>query len=229
VDAASAQADLLWGLGFHDQAQSVLAKWVKDIEPFANDRWNRDQAVVLAHARLVAEWARMMTRAEHTDEAIRVLAEEYARCETPLNRRALSTLRTMLAWTLRAVGDVDGVINAGKEAFELALAEDAPWEIARALIVLGSTLLDLGETADAASALRKAAEVLPARYHEDAWLIRLRLSDLFEATDRYADARAMLQEAVQLAEEGSLGAWAEWTRERLSSLPSPEGIVTLTR
>jgi len=125
----------------------------------------------------------------------------------------------MLAWTLRATTDVDGVLKAGKEGFELAKAENAPWEMARALTVIGATLYDLGELADAANVLWNAAEIIPRdRYHEDAWLIRMRLADVFDRAGRLDDARSMLQEAVRLAEDGSLGGGAEWTRERLSEL-----------
>jgi tetratricopeptide (TPR) repeat protein len=245
VDATTAQAGLLSLLGrddhpafrpalMHQHAQSVLTGLLEEIDGLARQHWSSDPAIVLAHARLVAERARMLIRTGQLDEARRTLEDEYSRCQGPLNRRALSALRTMLAWTLRATSDVDGVLKAGKEGFELAKAENAPWEMARALTVIGATLYDLGGLADAANALWNAAEIIPRdRYHEDAWLIRERLADVFERAGRLDDARSMLQEAVRLAEDGSLGAWAEWTRERLSELrarlngvPSSSGAST---
>jgi len=224
VDSVAAQAGLLSLLLHPQKAQRVLAELDEEIDGVVRERCTGDPAIVLAHARLVAERARMLTRSSNLDEAMRFLEDEYARCESPLNRRALSTLLTMRAWTLRATTDVDGVLQAGKQAFELALAENAPWEMARALTVIGATLYDLGELVDAANVLSTAAEVIPAdRYQEDAWLIRTRLAQALVAGGRLEDARAMLELAVQVAEDGSLGAWAERAREELSELEGPGG------
>jgi hypothetical protein len=119
---------------------------------------------------------------------------------------------------LRATTDVDGVLSAGNRAFELAQAENAPWEMARALTVIGATLDDLGEFVSAESTLRKAAEIIPLDRYEDAFLIRMRLAIVFEHSARVADVRSMLEEAVRVAEHGSLGTWAGEAQHRLSKL-----------
>ena len=216
VDAITAQADILSLLVSPQKAQAAMGPLSAEIDQAANARWERDPAVVLAHARLVVEQARMMIRAGELDEAKRVLAAEWSRCQSPLNRRALSWLATTLAWTLRATTDVDGVLQAGKLALELAESENAAWETARALTVIGATMYDLGELTHAENAFRGAANVLPnGKYHEDRWLIFERLADVFKASGRLQDAQSALTDAARAADEGCFGAWAERTRRQL--------------
>ena len=222
IDATVAQVSVLLAQGLHRKAQTIVAELIKAIEPIARERWSSDSAFVVAHAHLVSERARALIRAGELVEAQGILKEEWARCQTPLNRRALSTVCTMTAWVLRATSDVDGVLSAANRAFELAQAETAPWEMARALTVLGATLDDLGEFSSAEGALRKAAEIIPPDRYEDAFLVRMRLAIVFEHSARLADARSVLEEAVRVAGEGSLGTWAGEAELRLSKLTRPD-------
>jgi tetratricopeptide (TPR) repeat protein len=223
IEAAIAEASLLLAMGRHQKAQAMVAELIDAIEPITRERWSSDSELVLAHARLVAEQARLLIPAGELDGATRILADEWARCQSPLNRRALSTLCTMTAWVLRATTDVDGVMSACNQAFELAMAENAPWEMARALTVLGATLDDLGEFVASERTLRKAAEILPPGQHfEDAFLIRMRLATVLEHNGRVEDARSMLEQAARVAEEGMLGTWAGEAQHRLSNL-APQG------
>lgn len=218
IEATIAQLALLMVVGRRPNAQSVAAAFLNTIEPLARERWNEDAEFVAAYARLVAECVRPLIP-DDLERGHTMLAAAWRRCETPLNRRALSTLATSTAWLLRATTDVDGVLSAGNRAFELARSEHASRETAGALTVLGATFDDLGDFPTAAATLRKAAVLIPDnQYHLDAWLIRIRLAAVLTHAGRPDAACAALDEAIAIAQAGGLGTWAGEAQHQRSKL-----------
>jgi hypothetical protein len=216
IDRTIAQAGLLSLLRSPERALTALDALSEHIDAFVRECRSRDPAITLAYATLVAERARMLTRAGDVVAAIRVLEDELSRCQAPPHRLALSRLYTMLAWTLRATTDVDGVLRAGAQALELARAEHARWETARALAVIGATLEDFGELGDAPRLLREAGEELPRdRDHEDAWFIGMRLGSLYKKAGHPELARS----SPSRPRRRWAARWAGGPRGRGSGLP----------
>jgi tetratricopeptide (TPR) repeat protein len=218
VEHACASADLLTMFGHADSAHDALA----EIRPYFDDR-ARDNGdnpgFVRAYTTLVAEQARMLTHAKRVDAAKQLLAEQAARCSSPRDPLALSTLRTALAWTLRTGTDPDAVLAAGSEAFRLAEEAGDGHAAGRALTVLGATLHDLRDLEYAESYLVHALDRLPPnRHYRDRWRALLRLGEVLRAQGRPDAAGSALRMAEEAAERGSYGWCADAARERLAEI-----------
>ena len=211
VRLTAARVDLLP----QDQAQLAVASLSASIGEAAGD----DPSLQLAHTQLVILHAQTLTDA---DEAIRLLDEEYARCQGSPNRRALSALRTARAWKLREKGDAEGVLQAGHEALALAQAAGAGLELVHALLIVGTTWHELGDFSKAGRTLQQALDSLPPeRSAEDLFMILIRLGLVMRDAGHPLEARAVLDLAVNTAVAGSLApAEANVARERLAQLES---------
>lgn len=160
----------------------------------------------------------MLTHARDVGAAKRLLKKETDRCSSPVNRRALSTLYTTLAWTLRAGTDPDAVLKAGSEAFVLARDEDARHEMGRALTVMGATLHDLKDLEQAESLLVHAIDLVPRGEYQDRWRALERLGEVLAAQGQGADARTAFRSAIEAAEAGSFGWCAAMSRDRMAKV-----------
>jgi tetratricopeptide (TPR) repeat protein len=219
VDHVIAQADLMSWFGRHRDAHLAVTELYDRADQWMRSRWDDDPAVVRLHARLVGARARMLRRGGKADVAKALLEDEAGRCRAPVNRRALSTLHTELAWNLREGTDPDAVLAAGHDAFMLARAEDACGDMCRALTVIGATLYDLRDLEQAESMLVHAMELGRAELDFDAlWPAVLRLGEVLAAQGRDEDARVALERAVWAAEQGSFGWAASLARHRLAAL-----------
>jgi tetratricopeptide (TPR) repeat protein len=211
------QADCLSAVGFDLQARSVLVRLADEL---LLEQGGHDPAIVYARARLVARQAWMLGGPGQLDTAIGILAREYSRCQSPLNRRASAALRTALAWTLRRKQVPAGALEAGLEALKLAQEEHDAREAARALTVLGVTWHELGDLPAAEFALRGAADLLSGEEHsyEDLWLILVRLGNVLQDAGRTEEARSVLTDAIRVAEAGSFPGEANAARQRLCEI-----------
>jgi tetratricopeptide (TPR) repeat protein len=218
IEATIAQLALLRIVSRQPKAIIVGAEFLKVLQPAVANRWDHDADVVLGYARFVAEYTNVLIP-DNLGLAEQLVAATWQRCRQPLNRRALSTLATASAWLLRQGDDVDRVLATANQAFELALSQHAPREMARALTVVGATLDDAHDYVAAEATLRRAAAIVPdGEDYLGAWLVRIRLATLLKHMGRLDDARAALTEAMRIAEAGSYGTWAgeaEYQRSQL--------------
>jgi predicted ATPase/class 3 adenylate cyclase len=155
-----------------------------------------------AQARAELAWTALVTADEVGDDQAVLAARQrleplLAGIDDPY-LRAVSQLA--MAWTAPVVGDLDGALRGALASLEQLRGQDEPLWTALAVSTAGIVETIVGRHDDAQRHLREARDL--GKRFDDAWMAawsRVQLGTLAVARGRLGEARALLEEALELS------------------------------